>query len=255
MARNSSGPKNEPQYSATGAPSDAADLSEVATYAATVGNRKVGTTSARTALSGADVWEGLDFWDTTLNVLFRYRSGAWTQVYAGTNLVIPTAVSGGTVTASGKVSFSSATNVSIDGVFLSAFDNYRLFIKIIGATGGDLIMKTRASGADNAAAAYTCQRTWYANATAGVSQQVNATTGWVLTAGTGSYSVVSIDLVSPFLAEITNGVATWNSVTATVSNGSTGLFHNTNASFTGFSLSVASGNISGTAVVYGYQNS
>jgi hypothetical protein len=253
--RDSSGPKNEPQYATSGVPADAADLTELGAYAATVGNRKVGTTSQRTALSGADVWEGLDYWDTTLNVLFRYRSGAWTQVYAGTNLIIPTTVAGGTVNAAGKVSFSSATNLSVDGVFSGAFDNYRIFIKTVGATGGDIIMKMRSGGVDNAASAYTEQRTWAANGSSGVSQQINATTGWLLTAGTGSYSAVVIDLVSPFIGEVTNGVATWNSVTATVSNGTTGLFHNTNASFTGFSLSVASGAISGTVVAYGYQSS
>jgi hypothetical protein len=255
MARDSSGPKNEPQYAGTGAPSDAADLSEVATYAANVGNRKVGTTTTRTGLSGADVWEGLDFWDTTLNALFRYRSGAWTQVYSGTNLIIPTSVSGGTVNAAGKVSFTSASTVSVNGVFSSAFDNYRLFIKMTGLTGGgDMVMKLRAAGVDFTAAAYTGQRVWSANQSAlGISQQINATTGWTLTAGTNQFAVLVVDLVSPFLAEQTHGTLNFSSVGSTVSNGFTGLFYNSNASADGFTL-IASG-FTGTAAVYGYQNS
>ena len=54
MARNSSGSKNQPHYSSSGAPDDAADLTEVADYAAAVGNRKAGTNADRLALSGAD---------------------------------------------------------------------------------------------------------------------------------------------------------------------------------------------------------
>jgi hypothetical protein len=77
MARDSSGSKNQPQYAGTGAPADAADLSEIATYAALVGNRKVGSTAARTGSTGADVWEGLLWGDTDDGLEYRYTSGAW----------------------------------------------------------------------------------------------------------------------------------------------------------------------------------
>jgi hypothetical protein len=82
MARETSGTHNEPQYSASGAPADAADLSEVATYAVLVGNRKVGTATARGLASGIDVWEGLMWGDTTDGLEYRYTSGAWVKSYA-----------------------------------------------------------------------------------------------------------------------------------------------------------------------------
>lgn len=70
--------KNEPQYAGTGAPADAADLTEVAAYAALVGNRKVGTTAQRTATTGtAEAWDGLLWGDTTDGFEYKYKSGAW----------------------------------------------------------------------------------------------------------------------------------------------------------------------------------
>jgi hypothetical protein len=78
VAHDSFGTKNQPQYAATGAPADAADLSELANYAALVGNRKVGTHSQRTALAGGDIWPGLRFFETDTLIEFLTEDGsAW----------------------------------------------------------------------------------------------------------------------------------------------------------------------------------
>jgi len=77
MARDSSGAKNQPQYANTGTPADAADLSEIANFAAAVGNRKVGTSGERTALGGADVWAGLVFSETDTGIDYRYNGTGW----------------------------------------------------------------------------------------------------------------------------------------------------------------------------------
>lgn len=80
MARDSSGPKNVPQYAGTGAPADAADLTEVAAYAAAVGNRKSGTTIQMNALLGTvDAWDGLFFGNTTDGFEYRHTAGAWVR--------------------------------------------------------------------------------------------------------------------------------------------------------------------------------
>lgn len=77
MSADGHGPHNEPQYSASGAPADAADLTEVAAYAAKVGNLKGGTTADMNALTGADRWEGLYFSSTTDGILYRSTGSAW----------------------------------------------------------------------------------------------------------------------------------------------------------------------------------
>lgn len=73
------GTHNEPQYAETGVPADAADLTEVAAFAAKVGNMRVGTTDERNNATGADVWPGLLWYDTTLKQYFSYDSG-WTMI-------------------------------------------------------------------------------------------------------------------------------------------------------------------------------
>lgn len=81
MAADDHGPKGEPIYSASGASDDAADLTEVAAYAAEVGNRKVATSAVRAALSGDDVWPGLLFYETDTGLTWIYVAGTgWTPV-------------------------------------------------------------------------------------------------------------------------------------------------------------------------------
>lgn len=100
MAVDSTGTKNEPIFFANGSPEVDVDPTAVAAYAAKVGNRRVGTTAERTAATGKDVWEGLEWFDTDLDEVFIYLSGGWTEwahdwkAYTST----PTNVSGGTLT-------------------------------------------------------------------------------------------------------------------------------------------------------------
>lgn len=80
MARDSTGPRGEPQYAGSGVPQDAADLSEVAAFAASVGTRLVGTTAERTdALSDPDIvlFEGVEWRDTTQKRTYVFEGGAW----------------------------------------------------------------------------------------------------------------------------------------------------------------------------------
>ena len=71
------GPRKQPRFKGTGAPSTAADLNIVGDYAALVGNRKVGTTDERnTATTNGEVWPGLLWRDTTLKTEFIYVDGA-----------------------------------------------------------------------------------------------------------------------------------------------------------------------------------
>lgn len=82
MAADSYGAKQQPQYSGTGKPQSAADLSEIANYAALVGNRKVGSTAARNqAVTDGNVWEGLEWFDTSDGNLYLLKSGSWLPLF------------------------------------------------------------------------------------------------------------------------------------------------------------------------------
>jgi hypothetical protein len=79
MAADDHGPKGNGIYSASGASDDGADLTEIAAYAALVGNRKTGTSAQRAAAITEQngVWEGLIWGDTTDGNEYRFTSGSW----------------------------------------------------------------------------------------------------------------------------------------------------------------------------------
>ena len=76
-ADGTAGTKNQPQFLDGGAPDLANDNNILANYTAKVGNRRVGTTAERNAAAGKDVWEGLEWFDSTLDRAYTYRSGSW----------------------------------------------------------------------------------------------------------------------------------------------------------------------------------
>lgn len=77
MASELSGTKNQPYFLASGAPAIDVDPGLVADYAAEVGNRKVGTNTERLALTGKDLWDGLEFYETDTNDQYVYEDGSW----------------------------------------------------------------------------------------------------------------------------------------------------------------------------------
>lgn len=87
------GTKNNPQFLDGGAPDLATDANLISAYAAKVGNRRTGTTAERNAATGKDVWEGLEWFDTTLRRIFLYLNGSWVATVGFTNA--PNSASGG----------------------------------------------------------------------------------------------------------------------------------------------------------------
>lgn len=92
MAVDSYGTQNQPQFDGTKASNLASDLNAISNYAVKIGNRKVGTHAARIALTGADLWDGLEFYETDqtdgLHDTYVYDGGtsAW-QVFPVTGAV------------------------------------------------------------------------------------------------------------------------------------------------------------------------
>lgn len=77
MARDSSGSKNQPHYANPGVPADAADMSEIADYAATIGNTRADTNAVRLGLTGSDLWDGLAFAETDTTITYLRVAGTW----------------------------------------------------------------------------------------------------------------------------------------------------------------------------------
>jgi hypothetical protein len=87
MAHDSLGPQNQPVYSASGAPADAADLTEVAQFASDRARRRADLSSVRTALTGADLVNGVEFFETDTQLTWLCTGTGWEQqsnFYPGT---------------------------------------------------------------------------------------------------------------------------------------------------------------------------
>ena len=179
---------------------------------------------------------------------------------AGLDLITPTSIaySGGTASASGgQVTFNSVTSVSLNGIFSSSYQNYRIMIVLSGAsTYMGIALRTRASGADNGSDYYVQYH--YASGTTNTASRSATTYASVGYTGTSSLSVT--DIANPNVAAPTKFIA--------ISNGSDSTdvspffynfasIQNNSSIFDGITLLGLTGGatFSGIIRAYGYKNS
>ena len=164
----------------------------------------------------------------------------------------------GSISATGAVSFTSASAISLNGCFSSTYDNYRIhFANVTNSSSGNINLRWRVSGTDDSAANYryagTQMGTDASPTNVGASGQTSARIGY-FTSGQRNF-LTGVDVSTPFLSCLTG---TFNSaidgsdpdsyVTTTTS------FFNADTSFTGFTIFPAAGTITGTIRVYGIRN-
>lgn len=172
--------------------------------------------TAPTTPQNGDIWFNTN--DGTLYTYYNDGTTAqWVEVRSeiatsqvGLVPMIPTSVTMGsgsaTVSANGKVSFttsSSATGVSLNGVFTSAYENYKVVFNGAGSSlGAGIYMRFRNAGTDASAASYF-HSGWYtrSNSTAngywsghGVNQ---FDLGRLHTDTTGRKSSSTLDVLGP----------------------------------------------------------
>jgi hypothetical protein len=96
-------------------------------------------------------------------VEYRWSGTAW---YVENGAVIPTSAVGGTVGAGGVVTFTGAGQVSVNGAFTSAPENYLVVVDVDSASAAVYYrIRLRAAGADLATAAYSEYYAIHASAT------------------------------------------------------------------------------------------
>jgi hypothetical protein len=100
----SGGPKGLGTFNTS--PSTAADLNQLVTLIALMGNLRVGVDSARTALSGGGLYDGLLWYSTDTDMLWAYNGSAWVRVFSSGS---PFAVSTGTITLTGMTTATTKT--------------------------------------------------------------------------------------------------------------------------------------------------
>jgi hypothetical protein len=172
----------------------------------------------------------------------------------GLVLIKPSSVVNGTDNGKGTVSFSAQSTVSLNDVFNSTYQNYKVLFTGTASTNIDIQLRLRVSGADNSTASSYVNQYIQGNNTT-----VTASRGTSNNIVLGIFSDVQrssleTNIFYPFIATPTN-------FTSFSSSGeSSGLSryivgtHNQSTSYTGFTLLTSTGTITGAVSVYGYNN-
>ena len=157
--------------------------------------------------------------------------------------------------------FSAVSSQSINNVFSSTYQNYRIVFSggvSASATGGTISMKMRVGGVDNSSAVYNYAGLAMAATSAGLtaSSQTSTIIGYASFNSTDSnWGTFVMDVIKPFTTSWTHFFSQSNGVNASNQDAwlSLGGNHRATTSYDGFTISFLSAT-SGTIRVYGYQN-
>ena len=172
---------------------------------------------------------------------------------AGLKLIVPTSVSGSgvSVSASGKVTFTAATAVNVNGCFTSTYDNYLVVIRSAASTSLEIQMRLRVGGTDNStASSYTRQQLAADNTTVNGERASANITRFLPAYNTqrvGSHAY----FYGPALAQPTAVRCVNVSDSSSAFIRDYAITHNQSTAYDGFSLIPDIGNITGALCVYG----
>jgi hypothetical protein len=153
----------------------------------------------------------------------------------------------------GSSTFSGSAAASINNVFTTSYNYYRVMIETVGSAGGaDLQARLRASGSDLTTSTYISQRV--SGSGTGVSAAAYGTDKWYVGFVSSSIKAYTIfDLFNPKLAQATDGMG------STTADSGSGLDYNawsygntTAAGYDGLTIYPSTGTLTGKVTVYGY---
>lgn len=173
--------------------------------------------------------------------------------------VVPTSVSvgsgSGSVATNGAVTFTGASSVSINGCFLSTYDNYKLELAYEPtSTAGWSTIQMSSAGTPLTTSTYTYGRRFDYSSSAGSYESSTAATSISLVySSAAGYAFSQSEIANPYLAKqtlltgtgLTNGSASYFSWAS-------GVVQNT-TSYDGFKITFPAA-LSGTIRIYGYNN-
>jgi len=151
-------------------------------------------------------------------------------------------------------SFSAVSSISVNDVFSTNFDHYRIICNAVGTNTGQLQMRMRVSGSDNSSANYTQQFITADSGSIGGSRVINDTRWYV--------GRTKSTLHLPFVGDIFNPFATarttmTNEYPDNIDSDTINTTQNWSAlevttSYTGFTVLAEFGTITGSVSVFGY---
>jgi hypothetical protein len=185
---------------------------------------------------------------------------------AGLAKIVPSSVAVGSGTGSanslGTVTFSGASSVSLNDVFSTTYQNYKVVFESQVSADCDINLRYRVSGSDNTSANTYGYNWMNVSGTTYGAVVANNSYHYLMNAHTsdGSWPYMqnssSFDVINPYISKPTEllglsmGAFRGN---APVMKHFIGHFFN-NTSFTGFTMYTSTGTFTGTISVYGYTN-
>lgn len=176
----------------------------------------------------------------------------------GLVLVKPSSVVGGTDNGKGTINFTGVSSVSLNNVFSSTYDFYRIVTNIKGSTNLAVVLCMRVSNADNTTNNYRwAQQRLDVNGS--TDNQWGNGVGQLNLCNTTTEFYGSQDLIVsyPFKTERTSISGTGTTLRANytaLAEVAIGGSFDLSTSFTGFSLIGSGGTITGSVQVYGFNN-
>ena len=230
-------------------------------------------TAARGSAIGTAVSEGMISYLADSNVVQAYDGSAWnslayatavpTLAQTGLRPIIPSSVAVGSGSASistnGRVTFTGASSISLNGIFNSTYASYRIIIEGDSSTAAaDVRLRLRSSGTDLTSSTYYYGGYLsYASSGAGQDSQGGTSSwhiGYVVNTAAGFYSS-AYDITGPGLPKRTAfiGASAGYAGSGIIWTAGSG-FNDDNNTYDGLTIFPSSGNITGKVQVYGYTN-
>lgn len=175
----------------------------------------------------------------------------------GLVIMTPTSIShsgtSATINANGGVDFSAVTALSLNGVFTSDYDNYRIVCRVSAAGNTNITYRLRASGTDATGSDYTRQ-TFRSQSTTISRLRATSSIGYVMFVPSAGISGFNFHVYGAALASPT---ATRSITVDSDSSPDAGISdiagtHDVSTAYDGITFGGESFNITGNMVVFGY---
>lgn len=225
-------------------------------YLATTGTTITGLSPALVASDVLEVFSFIAF--TVANTYTQAQVDGLIAAAPGMKLLVPTSADNGTVGASGAVTFSGVSSVSLNGVFSSTYDNYRLLMSISASSAIlSVNLRFRVAGTSASGSNYSSNGSNSASTTLS-NVNINTTSLFLFDVYNTipQYSGISSDILVPALTQFTKfNFQSYgeNSSGQNVARSISGV-HDVATAYDGIEIFTSTGNITGTVRVYGYKN-
>jgi len=186
------------------------------------------------------------------NLVFAAQSGGLISV-APSSVGKTGASSTATASANGQVTFGLCETLLLNGVFTSAYSNYRIVWAGFASTGASLTARMSVGGTPSSAASYNRQQI-VASSTSVAAVRETGQTSWNIANNISATDGenLSMDIFNPQATKNTSLNVLSFSAAASAYWQSVGAYFTATTSFDGIQFLPTTGNFSGTITVYGY---